>query len=360
MICIDANKFSFYSICRFFNYKKTEKEKEKEWKKKKEILFCEHVNKTIHSLVSIHVVVYVQTEQNNYNLFLNIYVLKQIMIRKNEKNEGVSKGEHKENYETNEESKGFLSENIELLGKNIKKKDFKVFFPEISLSKIIVWISFIQVLIYILCCLLSENLVAPSVQVLMFFGATYGPSIRHGELWRLVLPIFLHANWWHLIINTLCILNLGLTIENKYRKNRFMFIYFGSGIIGNMLTTICNPCLLAVGASTSGFGLIGCSIIEIFLAWEHLNEKAKRHYSLNISLFLLFFLFVSFSPTVDMFGHLGGFICGAFLSCHFNKFLGYDLFQKALYYGLGYLCALICIYLPIRLFIIGIPCRAID
>lgn len=277
------------------------------------------------------------------------------MFRGNERNEDKSK-EQKENDETNDEKTNFFSENVELIGKNIKQKYYKVLFPEISLKKVIVWISFAQVLIFILCCLLSENLEAPNVQVLMFFGATYGPAIRQGELWRLVLPIFLHANWWHLIINTLCILNLGLTIENKYKTANFLLIYFGSGIIGNILTTICNPCLLAVGASTSGFGLIGCSIIEIFLAWEHLNARAKRHYSVNISVFLLFFLFVSFSPTVDIFGHIGGFICGAFLSCHFNRFLGYDIFQKSLYYGFGSLCGLISIYLPFRLFVADLPC----
>ncbi|ETW37000.1 hypothetical protein PFTANZ_02299 [Plasmodium falciparum Tanzania (2000708)] len=146
-----------------------------------------------------------------------------------------------------------------------------------------------------------------------------------GQYWRLVLPIFLHANLWHLIINILCILNLGLIIESKYKKSKFLLIYFLSGATGNILTTICNPCQLAVGASTSGFGLIGCSIFEIFLAWKNLTRKAKNYYILNIFLFLLFFMFVSFSPSVDLFGHIGGFLCGAFLCCHYNKFIGYNM-----------------------------------
>ncbi|CRH03744.1 rhomboid protease ROM3, putative [Plasmodium relictum] len=257
----------------------------------------------------------------------------------------------------NEENLDFLSENIELIGKNIKNKYYNILFPDISLKKIIVWISFFQVIIYILSCLLSENLETPNVQVLMFLGATYGPSIKHGELWRLLFPIFLHANWWHLIINILCILNLGLIIESKYKRSRFLLIYFLSGIIGNILTTICNPCQLAVGASTSGFGLIGCSILEIFLAWGNLTKKAKNYYIFNISIFLIFFLFVSFSPTVDFFGHIGGFLCGAFLACHYNKFIGYNFFQESLYYSFASICALIIFYLPIRLFVINMPCE---
>ncbi|KOB60980.1 hypothetical protein PFHG_02764 [Plasmodium falciparum HB3] len=201
------------------------------------------------------------------------------------------------------------SENIKLLEKQTKNKYVDILFPGIELNKIIVWISFFQIIIYILSCLLSENLSTPNVHILILLGATYGPLIKEGQYWRLVLPIFLHANLWHLIINILCILNLGLIIETT----------------GNILTTICNPCQLAVGASTSGFGLIGCSIFEIFLAWKNLTRKAKNYYILNIFLFLLFFMFVSFSPSVDLFGHIGGFLCGAFLCCHYNKFIGYNM-----------------------------------
>ncbi|KAI4839950.1 rhomboid protease ROM3 [Plasmodium brasilianum] len=228
----------------------------------------------------------------------------------------------------NEEIAHLSPETIELIDSNSKNKFYDILFPEISLNKIIVWISFFQIIIYIISCLLSENLALPNVQILMFLGATYGPSIKQGELWRLVFPIFLHANWWHLIINIICILNLGLVIESKYKSSKFLLIYFLSGLTGNVLTTICNPCQLAVGASTSGFGLIGCSILEIFLAWKNLSKKAKKYYIFNICVFLIFFLFVSFSPTVDFFGHIGGFLCGAFLACHFNKFVGYDLYRQ--------------------------------
>ncbi|SBT75791.1 rhomboid protease ROM3, putative [Plasmodium ovale] len=257
----------------------------------------------------------------------------------------------------NEENSGLSSETSKLIEKGTKGKYYDALFPDISLNRVIVWISFFQIIIYILSCLLSENLTVPNVRVLMFLGATYGPSIKQGELWRLVFPIFLHANWWHLIINIICILNLGLVIESKYKRSKFLLIYFLSGFIGNVLTTICNPCQLAVGASTSGFGLIGCSVLEIFLAWKNLTKKAKNYYLFNIFVFLLFFLFISFSPTVDFFGHIGGFLCGAFLACHYNRSLGYDIFQESLYYSFASICTLILFYLPVRLFVTTMPCH---
>ncbi|VWU51617.1 rhomboid protease ROM3, putative [Hepatocystis sp. ex Piliocolobus tephrosceles] len=256
----------------------------------------------------------------------------------------------------NEENFFLPSETVELIEQNTKNKIYDVIFPNISLDKVIVWISFFQIIIFIISCLLSENLTNPNVQVLLFLGATYGPPIKHGQFWRLIFPIFLHANWWHLIVNIICILNLGLVIESKYKKKVFLLIYFLSGIVGNVLTTICNPCQLAVGASTSGFGLIGCSILEIFLAWQYLTAKAKKYYILNIVVFLIFFMFVSFSPTVDFFGHIGGFLCGAFLVCHYNSFIGYNAFQKSLYYSFGIICTFIILYLPVRLFLLYMSC----
>ncbi|KJP89521.1 hypothetical protein AK88_00732 [Plasmodium fragile] len=249
------------------------------------------------------------------------------------------------------------SEDVPLMEGSPKGGTFyDILFPDMSLRRIIVWISFFQIVIYMLSCLLSENLTAPNVQVLMFLGATYGPAVKQGEIWRLLCPVFLHANWWHLIINIVCMLNLGLVIESKYKKGNFLLLYFLSGVVGNVLTTICNPCQLAVGASTSGFGLIGFSILEIFLAWSNLSRRAKNYYIFNVSVFVLFFFFVSFSPTVDFFGHIGGFLCGAFLACHYNRAMGYDSFQTSLYYSFACICALTVLYLPVRLYVTDMPC----
>ncbi|SBS82262.1 rhomboid protease ROM3 (ROM3) [Plasmodium ovale curtisi] len=79
----------------------------------------------------------------------------------------------------NEENSGLSSETSELIEKGTKGKYYDTLFPDISLNRVIVWISFFQIIIYILSCLLSENLTVPNVRVLMFLGATYGPSIKY-------------------------------------------------------------------------------------------------------------------------------------------------------------------------------------
>ncbi|PYM15717.1 MAG: hypothetical protein DME18_03505 [Verrucomicrobia bacterium] len=41
------------------------------------------------------------------------------------------------------------------------------------------------------------------------------PEIRHGELWRLVTPIFLHGGLMHILFNMLCLSDFGTMIERR-------------------------------------------------------------------------------------------------------------------------------------------------
>ncbi|WBY56245.1 rhomboid protease ROM3 [Plasmodium yoelii yoelii] len=93
-------------------------------------------------------------------------------------------------YAENDENSNLLPGTTELIEKNAQNKFYDVLFPQISLNRIIVWISFFQIIIYILSCLLSENLTVPNVDVLMFLGATYGPSVKYPSFTYFIIIIF--------------------------------------------------------------------------------------------------------------------------------------------------------------------------
>src|SRR5260370_32189355 len=66
--------------------------------------------------------------------------------------------------------------------------------------------------------------------VLLQFGAAYAPYFRRGEYWRLVMPMFLHIGWLHLLINMYALYYLGRILERVYGYGRFALLDVGAGV----------------------------------------------------------------------------------------------------------------------------------
>ena len=175
------------------------------------------------------------------------------------------------------------------------------------------------------------------------FGAKENFRILAGEYWRFLTPIFLHADFQHLLMNCLSLIVFGKMVEGIYGHKKFAFIYLFSGIMGNIASFMFSP-HSAVGASGAIFGLMGAIV---YLSVE--NPKLfKRYFGNNILVMVVISLVYGFvSPGIDNFGHIGGLV-GGFLSSGIvkiknvsNRLLGRPVFiavtiivvVASLYYG---------------------------
>jgi GlpG protein len=59
------------------------------------------------------------------------------------------------------------------------------------------------------------------------------PEILHGQIWRLITPIFIHFDWLHLFFNMIWLFDLGNTLESKLGKFRFLALILISAMISN-------------------------------------------------------------------------------------------------------------------------------
>ena len=59
--------------------------------------------------------------------------------------------------------------------------------------------------------------------------------ILHGEVWRLITPIFLHFSWMHLIFNMLCTQQFGMQIESRKGTSRFFGMVLVIAIVSNLV-----------------------------------------------------------------------------------------------------------------------------
>ncbi|EPR64979.1 rhomboid protease ROM1 [Toxoplasma gondii TgCatPRC2] len=228
----------------------------------------------------------------------------------------------------------------------------ELLFPHFSLKSVVLAISIVDWIFYIVTvCLDTELPLIPAANILVHFGANYPPLIKQGQVWRLLLPVFLHANFFHVFFNVFFQLRMGFTIERRYGLLKFTGLYFASAIYGNLLSAtafFCNS--LKVGASTAGFGLIGIQICEMALTWHRMRHRDRMLTNMvSFVLLMVLLMFTLNGGSIDQMGHLGGLLCGFSIGMLYNK----ELNDKPVWYpwasaaAIGILLALPAACFPI-------------
>ena len=145
-------------------------------------------------------------------------------------------------------------------------------------------------------------------------GALYTKGVlTEGQYYRVITAMFLHAGPSHLFNNMIMLGLIGAIIENYIGHGLFFFLYFISGIFGNLLSMayeIRNDLnWISVGASGAVMGLVG-----FLMVWIVINRKELvKDRSMLIRLLFLFLFVVEacfFQSGANTVAHLGGFITG--------------------------------------------------
>jgi len=145
-------------------------------------------------------------------------------------------------------------------------------------------------------------------------GIKYNASIRQGELWRLITPVFLHDDslpygLLHIGFNMYALFFYGRGLEARFGHGRFLLLYFLSAYAGNVLSFVLTP-NPSLGASTAIFGLLAAEGMFVFQNRQLLGSRASRAL-MNVLYIAAINLFIGFTTTgVDNFGHLGGMLGG--------------------------------------------------
>jgi rhomboid protease GluP len=170
----------------------------------------------------------------------------------------------------------------------------------------------VTIFIYLLQLAGQNHLIADVTN----FGIKNNASIRLGELWRLITPVFLHASILHIAFNMYALIIFGGGIEVRYGHGRFLLLYFLSGYAGNVMSFLLtvNPSL---GASTAIFGLIAAEGVYIVQNRKLLGNRVSRSL-MNLLYIAGVNLLIGFTTTgVDNWGHIGG-LLGGFLFAWFG------------------------------------------
>lgn len=161
----------------------------------------------------------------------------------------------------------------------------------------------INVIVFALMWLVDRNI---SSMTLIHFGAKVNFMIVDGQWFRLITPMFLHVDFFHLLFNSMALASFGTETEMIFGKAKFLIIYFVSGLCGSVGSLIFSQSVSA-GASGAIFGLIGANIYLLTLN----KEMYKRVFG-NSILFLLAInlIYGITNPLIDDSAHIAGFIGG--------------------------------------------------
>jgi rhomboid protease GluP len=153
-----------------------------------------------------------------------------------------------------------------------------------------------------------------NTDVLLDFGAAYGPYFRQGQYWRLVMPMFLHIGWLHILVNMYALYILGPILERVYGYGRYSLIYVGSGIACAYLSmTVSNN--ISAGASGAIFGVAGAMLTTGFLHRQAVPRRWGRAFGKGILILIVLNLLLGMTiPHIDNWGHVGGLIGGMVLA----------------------------------------------
>ena len=161
----------------------------------------------------------------------------------------------------------------------------------------------VNMLVYILLVLGGDPVYYTLAQTgVLFFG-------RH-EYWQLFTSMFVHFSILHIAFNMYGLYYFGRLNEVHFMVPQYLAIYFGSGLLGNVMSLyLIPPNIPSGGASGAIFGLVG-SYVAI--------EKKAQNMGMALIYAVLIFIQSSIGPGVNVFAHLFGLLGGLLLGLLFS------------------------------------------
>jgi rhomboid protease GluP len=150
-------------------------------------------------------------------------------------------------------------------------------------------------------------------EALIAMGAIVPGMMHFGQYWRAVAAMFLHANLLHWAANSWALFQLGSLYEVMFGSARFAAIYFITGIIASIASSMVSTGP-AVGASGAILGILGAFFFSIKRSpvWRH--ERWTKSLLNQLLFWAGLNLILGFEvKNIDNTAHIAGLLSGLIL-----------------------------------------------
>jgi hypothetical protein len=160
-----------------------------------------------------------------------------------------------------------------------------------------------------------------SLKIISIDSIAIKPSnILGGQyLWTFLTSMFMHAGFFHLLVNMLSLFFVGSLVEKIIGRKRYFWFYILSGIFAGVFFVLmsfiftADSGAYAVGASGALFGLIGLLMLltpNLPVYVMFIPPPIKMKYAAPGMLILLWFISIAGNVSIGNTAHLGGLIAG--------------------------------------------------
>ena len=175
---------------------------------------------------------------------------------------------------------------------------------------------FLIVVNVIVFFLLSFQGMTEDAQFMLEHGAMYVPYVLKGEeYYRLFTSMFMHFGFDHLMNNMIMLGAIGWNLEYEIGKIKFIMIYIGSGLAGNIVSALGDVMtghyVVSAGASGAVFGIIGALLYVAIRNRGKIGTVTGR----GLVVMIILSLYYGFTSSgVDNLAHIGGLVAGFILA----------------------------------------------
>ncbi len=169
----------------------------------------------------------------------------------------------------------------------------------------------INIAIFIIMSLTGVNLFLPDNESLIQWGANFKLITLSGEWWRIITNCFLHIGIFHLLMNMIALLYIGLLLEPYLGRIRFAIAYLLTGITASLISLYWNDLIISAGASGAIFGMYG--VFLAMLSTNLIEKSSRKALFISIAVFVGYNLLNGLKGGIDNAAHIGGLLSGTII-----------------------------------------------
>lgn len=180
------------------------------------------------------------------------------------------------------------------------------------------------ILVVLWACFLVELLAAksfsPEAPLLAAMGGIFKNGLEHGGTYRFLTASLLHANFIHILFNSLALVSSGRILESRVGASATLVVFTATAIAGAFASVLLNDArVVSVGASGAVMGVAAAAACVSFHMPKGEQRGAFQRYLAQALVFNLLPIasMARDGGKVDYGAHLGGAVGGAVLGLVF-------------------------------------------